>query len=127
MQIIEMLERTTDDRRHLMQIIEEHATGDAISDAMGRANRPLTRQLLSDIAGNRSDQGTVDALIGGLSDPFEGVRAAAADALGKVLAYGNERPPVEVAEKIVRALKDAWGVEVLPSVRSTLLQSLALA
>ena len=60
-----------------------------------------------------------------LSDDAESVRAAAADAIGKVFGY-VEQPPAHRRADVTAALLRRWRVEESDAVRSTLAQTLAL-
>jgi HEAT repeat protein len=93
-EVIAALDAPSEDRRALFRQVEENAPGAAIAGALGTAERPLTRQLAADMLGRRAEAESAGALLAALADPVAGVRASAADALGKVmLTHGPASAP----------------------------------
>ena len=91
--MIAALEAPSEDRRPLMKQLEEDAPCDALVGALA-AEVPLTRQLAADILGRRAERESAGALMAAMRDPSSGVRASAADALGKImLAHGPDSAP----------------------------------
>jgi HEAT repeat protein len=91
--VIAALNAPTADRRPLMRQLEEDAPCDALVGALA-AKVPLTRQLAADILGRRAEIDAAPALMAAIRDPESGVRASAADALGKImLAHGPASAP----------------------------------
>jgi HEAT repeat protein len=118
-QIIARLQDEDDDRRPAMQELAEEAPTAALVDALGAAERPLTRQLVADLLGFRGDAAALDALVAALDDPEVCVRASVADALGKVLMA--EPPPArEAAHRAGAAMLARYEVEPSPAVYRTL-------
>jgi HEAT repeat protein len=92
-EVIAALEAPSADRRPLMRELEEDAPHVALAGALA-AEVPLTRQLAADILGRRAEIESAAALLAAIRDPDPGVRASAADALGKVmLAHGPYSAP----------------------------------
>lgn len=83
-EIIRLLEEPTKHRYSIKKQITEEATGNEVVKALQQATNPLTREILCGIAGDRFDKAAVPILIQLLRDPSVGVRAGAADALGKI-------------------------------------------
>src|SRR6185437_3252895 len=92
-EVIAALGAPSADRRPLMRELEEDAPHAALAGALS-AEVPLTRQLAADVLGRRAERESADALLAAIRDPDPGVRASAADALGKVmLAHGPDSAP----------------------------------
>jgi HEAT repeat protein len=102
-EIIARLEEPTEDRRPLMHTLREQAPTGALTAALAAADSAFTRQLLADLLGERGDPAAAEPLAAALDDPDEGVRASAADALGKVFTAG-EPPPADVADRVGAAM-----------------------
>jgi HEAT repeat protein len=83
-EVIAALEAPSADRRALIKRLEEDAPRVALAGALA-AETPLTRQLAADILGRRAEIESAGALMAALRDPDAGVRASAADALGKIM------------------------------------------
>lgn len=130
--VIAALDAPTEDRRALVRQLEEEAPATAMIGALTTADRPLTRQLAADILGRRADPEAATALIAALRDQDAGVRASAADALGKVMlahgptsaagpgllaAYGAEHD-AGVRHMLIAALGAAQHREAIPLVRA---------
>ncbi|MBC6456950.1 HEAT repeat domain-containing protein [Actinomadura sp. HBU206391] len=124
--IVSALEEETPDRRPLMWRLEREAPAPALVGALERARRPLTRQLLCDLLGFRLVRSAVPALADALDDPVVGVRASAADALGKIVGYGSRPAPAGLVDAASAAMRDRWAVEESAAVRGVLAFSLAL-
>jgi HEAT repeat protein len=124
--VVAELERSTPDRRPVMRMLEREADPRVLAEALATAEHPFTRQLLCDMLGNIRAGVAVDVLLGVLSDDDVEVRAAAADAIGKVFGYTQTPPPAEVRSAAREALLNMWEHEESGSVRSTLTQTLAL-
>ena len=92
-EVIAALEAPGDDRRPLMWQLEADAPHASLVGALG-AEVPLTRHLVADILGRRAEIESAGPLLAAIRDPDSGVRAAAADALGKVmLTHGPGAAP----------------------------------
>jgi len=92
-ELIAALGAPTADRRALIKQLEHDAPSDALAGAL-TAEVPLTRQLAADILGRRAEAESAGALMAAIRDPDAGVRAAAADALGKImLTHGPASAP----------------------------------
>jgi HEAT repeat protein len=91
-EVIARLEEPTEDRRPLMRELREELPTATLIEALAAATAPFTRQLLADLLGDRGDPAATEPLAAALDDPAEAVRAAAADALGK-LFMGDDPPP----------------------------------
>jgi HEAT repeat protein len=91
--VIAALGAPSADRRALIKQMEEDAPTEALTGALA-AETPLTRQLAADILGRRTEIESAAALMEAIRDPDAGVRASAADALGKImLAHGPAGAP----------------------------------
>jgi hypothetical protein len=137
--ILALLEQPTDDRRPLVNRLRREASVNDLTQAVRFAKKPLTKQILIDILGNRHAKSAVPALIEALSDEDEKVRFAAADAIGKVYlsdhsqrqklrleagealhhAFQNERSS-GVKEMLVSALGALRYEPALPEIRAAL-------
>lgn len=80
--IFKLLEEPAEDYFFRKRLIEEEASSDQFVLALEQATKPLTRQILSELAGRRFERDAVPTLLELLFDPSEGVRCEAADALG---------------------------------------------
>lgn len=121
--VIAALDAPTEDRREVVRRLEAAAPATAMIGALTTADRPLTRQLAADILGRRAEPEAADALIAALRDQDAGVRASAADALGKVmLAHGPTSAP-----GAGNALLVAYGAEDDAGVRHMLIAALGAA
>ena len=121
-EVIAALSAPSADRRSLMRRLEEDAPGDALTGALA-AEVPLTRQLAADILGRRAEIESAAALLSAIHDPDAGVRASAADALGKVmLAHGSASVPGAGP-----ALLAAYAAEPDAGVRHMLIAALGAA
>jgi HEAT repeat protein len=125
-EIVMRLEAPTEDRRPLMRELQEQAPTGALVGALGAAGSPLTRQLLADLLGERGDAAAAEPLAGALDDPDEGVRAAAADALGKIF-MADEPPDPEVAQRVGAAMLARFEAEPSAAVRRTLASAVGAA
>jgi HEAT repeat protein len=83
-EIIHQLEEPTQNRIPVKQRISETATIEDLIAAMHEPMRPLTRQILCDILGDRRAAQALPDLLEALKDPSPGVRSAAADALAAI-------------------------------------------
>lgn len=93
-EVIAALDAPTEDRRALIKRLEETAPRGALAGALASAQTPLTRQLAADMLGRRAEVESADALLAAIRDPDPGVRASAADALGKImLTHGAASVP----------------------------------
>lgn len=99
---------------------------DSVIGALRRAVDPESRQMLCDVLGDRKEAAAVPALLGRLDAPEVGVRAAAAEAVGKVFGYTDAPPSPERRREVLGVLLARWEVEESDAVRSTLAQTLAL-
>jgi HEAT repeat protein len=121
--VIAALDAPTEDRRDVVKQLEAEAQPTAMIGALVTADRPLTRQLAADILGRRADAEAASALVAALRDQDPGVRASAADALGKVmLAHGPNSAP-----DAGPALLAAYGAEHDAGVRHMLIAALGAA
>jgi len=121
--VIAALDAPTEDRRDLVARLEAEAPVEALLGALARGDRPLTRQLAADMLGRRAGAEAGPALLQALHDPDAGVRASAADALGKVmLTHGPEAAPGAGP-----ALLAAYDAEIDPGVRHMLAAALGAA
>jgi HEAT repeat protein len=120
--VIAALEDPGDDPG-LMTRLEEQAPPEALAGALATAARPLTRQLAADLLGRQAAAEGAGALLAALGDADAGVRASAADAVGKVmLAHGPETAP-----EAGPALLQAWDAETERGVRHMLAAALGAA
>lgn len=121
-EVIAALEAPSTDRRALIKQLEADAPHSALAGALV-AEVPLTRQLAADILGRRAEIESAGPLLAAIHDPVPGVRAAAADALGKVmLAHGPDSAPGAGP-----ALLAAYDAEPEPGVRHMLIAALGAA
>jgi HEAT repeat protein len=125
-EIVAKLQAPTEDRRPLMRELRERAPTGALVGALADAGSPFTRQLLADLLGERGDAVAAEPLAAALGDPDEGVRAAAADALGKVF-MADEPPGPEVAQRVGGAMLDRFETEPSAAVRRTLASAVGAA
>ena len=132
-EVIAALDAQSADRRALIKQLEEHAPRAALAGALA-AEVPLTRQLAADILGRRAEIESAGALLAAIHDPDAGVRASAADALGKVmlthgpdsapgagpalLAAYDAEPESGVRHMLIAALGAAGHREAIPLLRS---------
>ncbi len=122
-EVIAALGAPTEDRRALIRQLEETAPREAIAGVLAAAELPLTRQLAADILGRRAEVESADALLAAIRDPDAGVRASAADALGKImLTHGPASVPGAGP-----ALLAAYDAENDPGVRHMLAAALGAA
>ncbi|MET0816713.1 MAG: HEAT repeat domain-containing protein [Solirubrobacteraceae bacterium] len=119
--IIAALEAPTEDRRPLMAELREDAPAAGLAAALETAEAPHTRQLLADLLGFQAAPAGVAALIACLTDPELRVRAAAADALGKVFMAHPDDPQAPGAGA---ALLARWQDEPATAVRHMLAAAL---
>jgi HEAT repeat protein len=121
--VIAALDAPTEDRRGVVKQLEVEAQPTAMIGALVTADRAMTRQLAADILGRRADAEAASALVAALRDQDPGVRASAADALGKVmLAHGPDSAP-----EAGPALLAAYGGEHDAGVRHMLIAALGAA
>ena len=125
-EIIARLEEPAEDRRPLMRALREQAPTAALLEALATAGTPFTRQLLADLLGERGDPAAAEPLAAALDDGDEGVRAAAADALGKVF-LADEPPGPEVAQRVGAAMLARFEAEPSAAVRRTLASAVGAA
>jgi HEAT repeat protein len=123
--IVDALERPVSDRRPEMDRLAREADVAGLVSALTVAKRPLTRQLLCDLLGRIGDPAALDALLGALNASEIGVRASAADAIGKLFGY-QPGPPIERRDETLAALLSRLDDEDSNSVISTIIQTLAL-
>src|SRR3954447_1425661 len=92
--VISTLEDPGGDARAAMARLEAQAPAYALAGALASAAQPLTRRLAADLLGRQAGAEGAGALLDALGDDDAGVRAAAADALGKVpLTHGPRAAP----------------------------------
>jgi HEAT repeat protein len=125
-QIIARLEEPTEEGWAVMWDLRENAPDEALLAAFAAAERPHTRQLLADLLGFRAVVAAAEPLAAALDDPDDGVRAAAADALGKVF-MADEPPPPDVADRVGAAMLARFEAEPAASVRRTLASAVGAA
>src|SRR5689334_22217408 len=82
--LIKLLKDPTVDRIAVKMRITSKAPSGELITALQKAAKPLTRQILSDIVGDRCEAAAVPILLQYLEDASSGVRSAAADALGNI-------------------------------------------
>lgn len=82
--IAQLLDAPVVDRRPTVRELSASAPTAELIAALIEAQTPLTKQILCDILGERSDGVAVPALVGALEDESSGVRGSAADALAKI-------------------------------------------
>jgi len=120
-EIIAALEAPAEDRRPLMADLRADAAPQALAEALASARSAHTRQLLADLLGFQAAPAGAAALTAALADDELRVRAAAADALGKVYLAHPDAPGREAAGA---ALLERWGVEPETAVRHMLAAAL---
>jgi HEAT repeat protein len=125
-EIVARLEEPAQDRRPLMRTLRDEAPAEALVEALAIAEEPFTRQLLADLLGEREHAAAAEPLAAALDDPDEGVRAAAADALGKVF-MADEPPAADVASRVGAAMLARFEAEPSPAVRHTLASAVGAA
>ena len=103
--------------------LRENAPEDALLGAFAAAERPHTRRLLADLLGFRAVTAAAEALAAALYDPDEGVRASAADALGK-LFMADEPPP---ADRVGAVMLARFESDPSAAVRRTLASAVGAA
>lgn len=114
-----------DDYIPVMDQLEAVVSGRETALALTMARNADTRQSLCDLLGRLRDPDGLDALLVALRDDSVKVRAAAADAIGKVFGYVSD-PPLDRRDHTLEQLIERWRVEASDAVRSTLAQTLAL-
>ena len=125
-EIIARLAEPAEDRRPLMRTLRDDAPAEALLEAFTLAEAPFTRHLLADLLGFRAVVAAAEPLAAALDDPDEGVRAAAADALGKVFLT-DEPPPADVAVRVGAAMLARFESEPSAPVRHTLASAVGAA
>jgi HEAT repeat protein len=121
--VVDVLERPTADGRGVMdQLFLEAPTG-VLLEALGRASVANTRRALADLLGYRGDPVAAEPLAELIDDPDEGVRAAAADSLGK-LFVADPPPPPDVGRRVGAAMLARFEVEQSMPVLTTLASAL---
>ena len=121
--VIAALDDPGDDARATMARLQAQAPPEAIAGALATAGRPRTRQLAADLLGRQAGAEGAEALLAALRDDDAGVRASAADALGKVmLTHGPQAAP-DAGPALLRA----WDAETDPGVRHMLAAALGAA
>ena len=125
-EIIARLEEPAEDRRPLMGALREQAPTGGLVEALAAAREPFARQLLADLLGDRGDAAAAEPLAAALEDPDEGVRASAADALGKVF-MADEPPGPEVAQRVGAAMLARLEADPSAAVRRTLASAVGAA
>jgi HEAT repeat protein len=125
-EIVARLEEPAPDGRAVMWDLRENAPDEALLAAFAAAERPHTRRLLADLLGFRAVTAAAAPLAAALDDPDEGVRAAAADALGKVF-MADEPPGSEVARRVGAAMLARFEAEPSAAVRRTLASAVGAA
>jgi HEAT repeat protein len=121
--VIAALDDPGDDARELMRRLEAEASATALAGALSSAGRAHTRQLAADLLGRQAATAGAPQLLAALGDPDAGVRASAADALGRVLLTHGP----QVAPDAGPALLRAWEKESDPAVRHMLAAALGAA
>lgn len=121
--VVEALERPSDDGWSLMGQLLDDAPTEVLVGALGRAAAANTRRALADLLGFRGDASAAEPLAGLLDDPDEAVRAAAADALGKVF-MADPPPPPDVARRVGAAMLSRFEAEQSMPVLTTLASAL---
>jgi HEAT repeat protein len=119
--IIAALEAPVADRRPVMAALREEAAPDDLAAALRMAGGGHTRQLLADLLGFQAAPAGVPALTAALGDRESRVRAAAADALGKVVLAHPEDLQRDAAGA---ALLERWQDEPATAVRHMLAAAL---
>jgi HEAT repeat protein len=119
--IIAALEAPAEDRRPLMYELRREAPAEGLAAALRTAGNPHTRQLLADLLGFQAGPAGAGALTQALGDPEPKVRAAAADALGKVFLAHPDDAQREAAGA---ALLARWQDETAGPVRHMLAAAL---
>jgi HEAT repeat protein len=112
-----------DDARAVMARLEANAPPEALAGALATAARPLTRQLAADLLGRQARPEGAGAVLAALDDEDSGVRASAADALGKVLLTHGPQAVPDAGPALLRA----WDVETDRGVRHMLAAALGAA
>jgi|GEM_PF-2621734 len=126
-QIVDELARNTPDRRPTMTRISNEGQPEDVAAALGvAATTPFVRMLLCDLLGQMRAATTIDALLTALSDTDSRVRAAAADAAGKVFGYVDEPLGPATRDRVRQTLEERIAVEDSDAVLSTLMQTAAL-
>ncbi|MET8907617.1 HEAT repeat domain-containing protein [Micromonospora sp. NPDC004551] len=124
--VVNALERETPDRRAVVDELRRQAPVRVLAAALKASERPLTRQLLCDLIGFRAARSALPELLEALDDHHRGVRASAADAIAKALAYGGAQPPSSsLTRRVLPTLLAHWEKESTPQVRSILATALA--
>jgi HEAT repeat protein len=82
--IIQLLEEPMDDRRQIKKEIEDKASIEDLQNALRFAKKPITKQILCELLGNRQNDSAIPILLNVLQDETASVRAAAADAISKI-------------------------------------------
>ncbi|HKE78396.1 MAG TPA: HEAT repeat domain-containing protein [Solirubrobacteraceae bacterium] len=121
--VIAALDDPGDDAREVMRRLEAEAPPAALAGALAGARRAHTRQLAADLLGRQADPEGAPQLLAALSDPDAGVRASAADALGKVLLTHGPQVAPDAGTELLRA----WDRESDPAVRHMLAAALGAA
>lgn len=109
-----------------MRNIERSASVEAVIEALDKTANKRTLVLLCDILAEMKSNSSLPALIRLLQDQDRGVRAAATDAIGKVVGYKDDPPDSKIRGVVLKAILDLWHVERSKEVRSTIIQTLAL-
>jgi HEAT repeat protein len=122
-EVVEALKRPTDDGWSLMGQLLADAPTEVLVDALARAADASTRRALADLLGFRGDASGAEPLAGLLDDPDDAVRAAAADALGKVF-MADPPPPPDVARRVGAAMLTRFEAEQSLPVLTTLASAL---
>ncbi|WP_442932304.1 HEAT repeat domain-containing protein [Micromonospora sp. NBC_01699] len=124
-EIVLALSGECSDRRSLMRELVTKAEAPELVQALRQAETPFLRQLICDLLARLRNPVALDTLLECLVDPSSSVRVAAADAIGKIFGYVDS-PPTGQRPKVFAEMVARLAEESAPSVRSTLLQSLAL-
>ena len=125
-EIVELLERPVEDGRALTGRLLAGAPTAVLAEALERARDPSTRRVLADLLGFRADAAALDPLLAALDDPDPHVRAAVADALGKV-AMADPPPPASALHRAGAAMLAGFESEPSPAVRRTLASAVGAA
>jgi len=101
--VIKLLESTASDKAQIKGYITSQASTSDIVNSLKLATDNHTQQILADIAGDRYEEVAVPMLIEYLQSASPGVRASAAEALGKI---GDARAGATLMERFDRLEKD---------------------
>lgn len=124
-QIIAALTEPVGDRRTMMRQMSSTCRAASVAGAIQSSGEPETQVLLANVLGEMRSADGIDSLLICLRATSSSLRAAAADALGKVFGYVPD-PPASRRSGVCEALKAQVLEEGAPSAKSTMMQTLAL-